>query len=362
MRKFKYQRNKDGQQLEELLSEMDTEISIQKKIEADQKLERQKKVEQDEIIKRETMHKRIAITTTIPGNFTPEKQKLLEDIKVRNDSRPKLAPDEFKLFDNRIDFEVKKKDEFDGISQASATDNENFDNQNLSQSENASEQAIDPQEFKLADNRFDYDAEKLSDDGDDGFSVSEARKSFEGEKEVEGLFEYAKKFDGDQGINTWSENVDTEKDKNQATQVQEQYQTPKKAVTFEDQKNVEGSPDIKKLVDATIEAWNSCPSIVKKQLDQQHAALTMYKEKVSDLEYQLGLRNKEFEKRLNIDSVRNLEKKKKELERENTIILEREKKRVVEIRLREMQMLKTQNKELEMETRRLKLLLKKYKK
>jgi len=97
-------------------------------------------------------------------------------------------------------------------------------------------------------------------------------------------------------------------------------------------------------------------------MDQMHSAIRLYKEQISDLRYQLNLKTKQFEKEAGIDSIRNLEKKKKELERQNMIILEREKKRVVEMRLKEIHELKKDNKELEMETRRLKLLLKKYKK
>jgi hypothetical protein len=131
---------------------------------------------------------------------------------------------------------------------------------------------------------------------------------------------------------------------------------------FEEQKRLEERESIKNLVDATINAWSSNPSMVKKEMDQLYSAVRLYKEQISDLKYQLNMKTKQFEKEAGIESIRSLEKKKKELERQNIILLEREKKRIVEMRLKEMHELKKENKELEMETRRLKLLLKKYKK
>jgi hypothetical protein len=102
--------------------------------------------------------------------------------------------------------------------------------------------------------------------------------------------------------------------------------------------------------------------MVKKELDKQYDLIRHYKNQISDLQFKLGLKQKDLEKSLEIDSIMSLEKKKKELERQNVLLLEREKKRVVEVRLKEMQDLKRENKDLDMETRRLKLLLKKYKK
>lgn len=73
-------------------------------------------------------------------------------------------------------------------------------------------------------------------------------------------------------------------------------------------------------MNATISAWSSNPSMVKKQMDQQHQLLRAYKEQIDDLKYQLSLRTKEFEKRAGIDSLKDLETKKKELDRQNAVM------------------------------------------
>lgn len=194
----------------------------------------------------------------------------------------------------------------------------------------------------------------------DAFSQSEVDEMQSSTSEVAGIFEYAQKFDGDQHFRPQTP------PNHQESAISEDMKAEPKAQAeedkYEESKQMEGSPNIKQLVDATINAWNSCPSIVKKQLDQQYSVIKIYKEQIEDLQYKLGLRAKEFEQRMNIDSVRDLDKKKKELERQNVLILEREKKRIVETRLKEMQELKKENKDLDLENQRLKLMLRKYKK
>lgn len=212
-------------------------------------------------------------------------------------------------------------------------------------------------QFKIGDDRIEYE---IGQDESDRFSesiVSQAESS-----QAEGLWEYAQKFDGDQNINLPAEN----RPKTPKTPITEYEDKSVQAMDEEGKldayRRMEERENIKNLVDATISAWSSNPSVVKKELDKQHELLRIYKDQISDLQYQLGLKQKDLEKSLGIDSIRNLENKKKELERQNVLLLEREKKRIVETRLKEMHDLKRENKELEMETRRLKLLLKKYKK
>ena len=180
-----------------------------------------------------------------------------------------------------------------------------------------------------------------------------------------GMLQYAQKFEGDQ--NFWIPvKVENETRVNEKQMRDEEIQINSAQQIednkFEDSKHIEGSPNIKQLVDATINAWNACPSIVKKQLDQQYSVIKIYKEQIEDLQFKLGLRVKEFEQRIGVDSIKDLEKKKRELERQNILILEKEKKRVVEMRLKEMHELKKENKELDLENQRLKLMLRKYKK
>lgn len=282
----------------------------------------------------------------------------MKQLEERDSNKSKNAPSEFRLFDNRIDFKVEKKDEFDGMSEKEFEDTESVVSYpeetkqataNIQPDDESIDENIGPDQIQLGDNRLDY---KIDLEDSDKFSqteVSQAESS-----EVDGIFEYSKKFDGDQGINTPEEDEESKQDKS----VQAFYDN----LSHEEQKHLEEKQKIKELVDATISAWSSNPSMVKKQMDQQHTALRLYKDQIADLQYQLSLKTKEVEKRVGIDNIRDLEKKKKELERQNVIILEREKKRVVEMRLKEMHDLKRENKELDMETRRLKLLLKKYKK
>lgn len=179
--------------------------------------------------------------------------------------------------------------------------------------------------------------------------------------EVAGIFQYAQKFDGDQHFRPPTPSESEISVANEEVKM-DLARHPDEESKYEESKQIKGSPNIKQLVDATINAWNSCPSIVKKQLDQQYSVIKIYKEQIEDLQYKLGLRVKEFEQRMNIDSVKDLEKKKRELERQNILILEKEKKRIVETRLKEMHELKKENKDLDLENQRLKLLLRKYKK
>ena len=55
------------------------------------------------------------ITTKVEGSFTPEKQKIIEGLKNKEKEKSKIAPSEFKLFDNRIDYKTEKM-EFNGMN------------------------------------------------------------------------------------------------------------------------------------------------------------------------------------------------------------------------------------------------------
>ena len=91
---------------------------------------------------------------------------------------------------------------------------------------------------------------------------------------------------------------------------------------------------MKNLVNATISAWSSNPNMARKEIDKQYELIRIYKNKIEDLQLQLSVKSKEIEKKMKIDNIRSLEGKKKELERENVILLEREKRRIAELKLR----------------------------
>lgn len=290
------------------------------------------------------------MTTTIPGSYSPERAKVIEELKRREKEKSGQAPSEFKLFDDRIEYKVEEKDEFDNESEIDQVHEET----KQGDIKDEEPEAIKPDQFQISDDRYDY---KVADQESDRFSETEV--SVAESSQAEGLFEYAKKFDGDQALNAEPEpEVRTVQTKTEDKAVQARDLQ----MTVEELKQIEAKAKIQLMVDATISAWSSNPSMVKKQLDQQNDIIKNYKTKIQDLEYKLSLKGKELEKEAGITSIRTLEHKKKELERQNVILLEREKKRIVETRLKEMHELKKENKELEMETRRLKLLLKKYKK
>jgi len=54
------------------------------------------------------------VTTRIEGCYSPERMKVMEDLKRKEQGKHEIEPSEFKVFDNRIDYKVQKKMEFDG--------------------------------------------------------------------------------------------------------------------------------------------------------------------------------------------------------------------------------------------------------
>ena len=246
---------------------------------------------------------------------------MLLELKKKEKAKADIEPTEFKLFDSRFDVKTAKKDEFDGISQMdegmSVVDE---DEDTESQAEEVKQENIKvvksgpikvmevdkPEAFRIADDRIDYVVENGE---SDRFSETELDESQESSA-VGGIWEYAQKFEGDEKLNVLVETVVLVKE-DKAVQVMSEE------AKLEEMKRQDAKQNIKDLVDATISAWSSNPSMVKKQLDLQHAAMRMYKEQIEDLQYQLNLKKEEFEKRVGIDSIRSLEQKKKELERQN---------------------------------------------
>ena len=47
------------------------------------------------------------------------------------------------------------------------------------------------------------------------------------------------------------------------------------------------SEDVDEIVKATLKAWNTCPTIVKKQLDDQYLLIKKQKEQIDNLESNL---------------------------------------------------------------------------
>lgn len=250
------------------------------------------------------------ITTKIDGCYSPEKEKIIEQLREKEKQKSSKAPTEFKFFDNRIDYKVDKDDiDFELSPEKDQLKEETKDVEPETPQSQKSE-VIKPDQFRIGDDRIDF---QVDPSGSDKFSETD-QESVAESSQAEGLWDYAQKFDGDQNIAP----IDPPEPQNSKVSYSEKsVQVMDEDAKMEDMRKMEERKNIKSLVDATISAWSANPSMVKKELDKQHELIRVYKDQIQDLQYQLSLRNQEFEKRAGIDSIRNLEKKKKELERQN---------------------------------------------
>lgn len=144
----------------------------------------------------------------------------MSELIKKQRQKSEIAPEEFKLFDSRVDYQVQNKNDFEAISQrgdeSEASDQpddvgiESQDQRFLSgkQSDVKSllhkapvetiQESIKPDQFKIADDRINFEVDK---DESDGFSITQQDQSESESSQAEGLWEYAQKFEGDEKIN-----------------------------------------------------------------------------------------------------------------------------------------------------------------
>lgn len=116
-----------------------------------------------------------------------------------------------------------------------------------------------------------------------------------------------------------------------------------------------GGPAAEKdFVNATLAAWNQCPGIVKKQLDQQHDEIKSLKEKLKAATVRLNQRKAEFERHAAVEMKVQLLKHKDHIENAFRQKLEDEKKNMLKNKVEEMDMILQENFHLKKELMALK--------
>jgi len=70
----------------------------------------------------------------------------------------------------------------------------------------------------------------------------------------------------------------------------------------------------KDYVAATVNAWNACPSIVKKQLDQQFSEIAELKSQVREGELKLAIKQNDFHKIQSAQMKKDMLKHKEKIE------------------------------------------------
>ena len=109
----------------------------------------------------------------------------------------------------------------------------------------------------------------------------------------------------------------------------------------------DGSPfKAKDYVAATLSAWNACPSIVKKQLDQQSDQIGELNSKLREAELKLNMRKNEFERLAGAKMKSELMKHKENIEKIYNRRLEEEKRKLLKQRVDEVDKLVKENKVL----------------
>ncbi|CAI2386601.1 unnamed protein product [Moneuplotes crassus] len=340
--KIQVKKTREDKKLEEILEEVEAEAAKQAKIDAQQRAERQKLIDaENQQIQQRSLTQ--GVTTRIEGAFTPQKQLVAQELLERNKGRPDLAPSEFTLGDNRIDYKVDKTQEFDALEsdqefpdtpekkeetkEAPILDEEpqEFTHRLDEPAETDDSQVLEPRQFKIGDDRIEF---QVNPSQSDKFSETEDMRSVAESSQAEGLFEAAQKFDGDQNLNL------PDMVQPVASQASIGIQATAAELPPEELKKIEERENVRNLVNATISAWSAHPDMARKEIDTQYEVIRKYKNKIEDLQCQLSLKSQEIEKKMKIDNIRTLENKKKELERENVILLEREKRRIAELKLR----------------------------
>ena len=114
-----------------------------------------------------------------------------------------------------------------------------------------------------------------------------------------------------------------------------------------------------RLVRATLTAWSTCPSMVKKEMDMQYKEMHLLRARVEELEDQARTRRDDIMRREGEKMRREVTVAREKLENEMRVKLAEERRRLGNLKIDEMERLKQDNKELQSEVARLKLILKK---
>ena len=102
----------------------------------------------------------------------------------------------------------------------------------------------------------------------------------------------------------------------------------------------------KDYVAATLNAWNNCPGIVKKQLDKQNQELAETRSKLKESELKLAMRKTDFERVHSLNMKKDLMKHKENIEAIYKRKLEDEKRKLIKQRVDEVHKLMEENKQL----------------
>jgi len=92
---------------------------------------------------------------------------------------------------------------------------------------------------------------------------------------------------------------------------QKQTEAPEKEKATSDKPDAHGGMD---YVAATLHAWNQCPTIVKKQMDDQYQEIMQLKEELRSANLKLNQRKQEFERHAAVDMKVDLIKHKDKIE------------------------------------------------
>lgn len=96
-------------------------------------------------------------------------------------------------------------------------------------------------------------------------------------------------------------------------------------------------------VEATLKAWNQCPSIVKKQLDEQHKDIKKLKEELRAANLRLNQKKNDFNRHAAVDMKIELQKHKDKVEQGFRKKLEEDKLKMNKQKVMEMDQLMQEN-------------------
>lgn len=102
-------------------------------------------------------------------------------------------------------------------------------------------------------------------------------------------------------------------------------------------------------VTATLKAWSQCPTIVKKQLDEQYQQIRQFKEDLKQANLKLNQRKQEFERHMAVEMKVDLMKHKDKMETMFRQKLEDEKMKLNKKKVEEMDMILQENFQLKKE-------------
>eukprot|EP00347_Sterkiella_histriomuscorum_P004429 403360492 len=113
----------------------------------------------------------------------------------------------------------------------------------------------------------------------------------------------------------------------------------------------------KNYVSATLQAWNQCPSIVKKQLDEQSKEIKELKSILKEQELKLKMKKNDFDKVSGLEMKKDLMKHKEKIESIYRQKMEDEKRRILKTQMDEFEDLVKENKTLKDELGKIKVTL-----